>query len=348
MKAKYIPVLLIVITIITITGPLLSVTPKQPYLKNSSIESQIAVLYIYGNYTTNHFFTYQSLFSSSLFISLSGINITDLMSNISFLSNYDVLIIGHSSFDTWDKSNSSHSNAILGAGLPILAMGQGGGTFFEGLGYSYGGSAMGFTSSGMIVNSSDASHGVFNQFYSFNVPGTITYTGTSFRGVLMSGHGSNANFLAVDQSFKNHSPLLENYAWSPQKTVYFGINGVPPNDQSNLYELIHNCLEWLSGTVFTTITEPPTTTETTMTSDQTSSTSSEPTMDPSEPTTSNPETPPPSDDSTSTAGSNETDTSTAETSTTNPILNITPGFSVFLIFCSLVFLVPLRRLMKKY
>ncbi|MFX0053006.1 MAG: hypothetical protein ACFFAJ_07900 [Candidatus Hodarchaeota archaeon] len=346
MKVKYIKLLLIAITIITVTGSLLSVTPEQPYLKTSSIESEIAVLYIYGNYTTNHFFTYQSLFSSSPFISLSGINITDLMSNISFITSYDVLIVGHSSFDTWNKPNPSQSNAIIGTGVPILAMGQGGGTFFEGLGYSYGGGAMGFTSSGLIVNSSDASHGVFNQYYSFNVPGTITYTGTSFRGVLMSEHGSNASFLAVDQSNNNHSPLLENYAFL-QKTVYFGINGVPPDDQSILYELIHNCLEWLSGTVFTTITEPPTTTETSMTSDQPPITSSEPSTDPSEPTTSEIETPPTSDDSTSTAGSSETNTTTTETSTTNPTLNITPGFSVFLIVCSLIFLVPLRRLVKK-
>jgi hypothetical protein len=347
--------LLLLLLLIPVSGIFLISNPK---VQVNSASTTISVLYIFGNYTTLNYPGYDSLFASNPFISLTGINITDFMVDSSIASAFDAIIVGHSSFDSWENPNNTKSTAIIDSGKPILSLGQGGATFFQGLGYKYGGSAMGFTGNGLAVNSSDSSHGIFNGYYSFNIPGNITYSAVYTLGVYMmySGFDQNTSFLAADHdSNTNHSPLLENLAFS-QKTIHFGVGGVPTDDQSNFYKLIHNCLEYLTGSVFvdptttSTTTLPPTST-TTPTSTVPSSNTTPPTS-----TTTPSSTTESSSEQSSTTKSTTTDdsvtttedhTSTTTSTTTNLTLNITPGFGSIVILFSIVVIIPVRRYLKR-
>lgn len=368
MKNKRITKFMLIIPIIlglmiSSANPLTFQMPNMPI--NRKIASQISVLYIYGGYATNYTIEYQNLFAKLSFIDITSINISDFMKNTNIAFSFNVLLVGHSSFNsTYSGYNTTRSNNIINTGKPILAMGSGGGTFFQGLGYDYGGGGMGFTSSGLAVNSSDANHGIFNQYYSFSVPGTITYSGIFTQGVYMPGREKDTNFLATDSSKTNHAPLLENFNFS-QKLLYFGIGGVPNSEESNSFKLIHNCIEWLSGFVLTTTiptttvtTTPPTTTPTTTSVPPTTTTPS--TTIPStntssttyiESTTTDPLTTTPTTTNYSTTvdetTTEYTSTTTEEDSDTTPTLNISPGFTFYLLLIGLLAIIPTRRLLKR-
>ncbi len=216
----------------------------------NSLHSKIEVLYLYNS--SNSYFcydTYETLFALSEDIVLSGINVSEFVKNVSISSGYHVIIVGVSAFGYWTDTNASRANAIVSAKKPILAMGYGGGTFFESLGYGYGGSSMGFTCTGLNVNDTDATHSLFSQKYRFAVPGNITINGTSnndANGIYMGNTFPNTEYLARGVNNKHHAPLAENTGFI-QKMLYLGFN-FAPNAQGSLYMLIHNCIEYLAGT----------------------------------------------------------------------------------------------------
>jgi hypothetical protein len=375
MKNKRITKFMLIIPIIlglmiSSANPLTFQMPNMPI--NRKIASQISVLYIYGGYATNYTIEYQNLFAKLSFIDITSINISDFMKNANIAFYFNVLLVGHSSFNsTYSGYTTTRSNNIINTGKPILAMGSGGGTFFQGLGYDYGGGGMGFTSSGLSVNSSEANHVIFNQYYSFSVPSTITYSGIFTQGVYMPGREKDTNFLATDSSNTNYAPLLENFNFS-QKLLYFGIGGVPNSEESNSFKLIHNCIEWLSGFVLTTTTTISTTTTPTTTVTTTPPTTTSPTTT-VPPTTTTPSTTIPSTNTSSTTyvestttdpltttpsttidsttveetTTEETSTTTEEDGDTTPTLNISPGFTFYLLLIGLLVIIPTRRFLKR-
>jgi len=230
----------------------LKVTDNEDYYSWAGItvwlmpDSPVDVLYIHGPHGTNYYQNYENLFSYSSVVSITGINIDDLIGNLEIASGYDVLIIGNSAFGNWDSPDSNKSNILKSLDKPLLALGNGGATFFEGLGYSYGGGAMSFTCEGISVSTAQSSHGIFSQTYSFSVPGLIYIEPTAMSGIYMSSDQYLETFvIARDKDFTNHAPLVENTAFGA-RTIYFGHQNYP-TIQSDAYKLIHNILEWLAG-----------------------------------------------------------------------------------------------------
>ncbi|MHA1971725.1 MAG: hypothetical protein ACTSW1_01960, partial [Candidatus Hodarchaeales archaeon] len=208
----------------------------------------INALYLYSNYTTGYYNEYKALFNSVDAINLEIMNITEFMKNNTIAKFYNIVIVGASAFDYWTNPNASRSNAIVDTERPVLALSSGGGTFFQGLGIGYGGGAMSFTTDGIYVNANDASHAIFSQTYSFNVPGNIIFRSTHTMGLYMGNNFSDTEFLATDHDkFVNHSILAE-YTGFTQKMIYLGIYQSPPDTDDNLFKLIYNIIEYLAGT----------------------------------------------------------------------------------------------------
>jgi hypothetical protein len=215
----------------------------------NSLFSKIKVLYLYNSTNSYYCFdAYKTLFASSDEIALNGINVSEFVKDVSVSSGYHVLIVGVSAFGYYTDANASRANAIVSAKKPVLALGHGGGTFFESLGYGYGGGSMGFSCAGLNVNQTDANHALFSQKYSFAVPGNITINGTSnnnVKGIYMGNPFPNTEYLARGINNKRHAPLAENTGFM-QKMLYLGFN-FAPTAQGSLYMLVHNCIEYLAG-----------------------------------------------------------------------------------------------------
>ncbi len=220
-----------------------------PISVTNSLSSKIKVLYLYNSSDAYYRYdSYEALFESSEEIVLNGINASDFAKDATIASDYHVLIVGVSAFGWWNNPNASLANMIVGTNLPVLALGYGGGTFFQSLGLGYGGGSMGFTCGGLNVNSTDASHDVFSEKYTFSVPGDITLNGSYNKhvsGIYMGNTFSNTEYLARGVNNQNHAPFAE-YSGFTQKMLYLGFI-YAPSYLSTIHMLVHNCIEYLAG-----------------------------------------------------------------------------------------------------
>lgn len=230
-----------------------------------STENQASVLYLYSNLYVNQVTDYQTIFSASPFISIEGMNLSRFIAQPELAQRFDLIIVGHSAFGWWNQLEATRSAAIVATGLPILALGYGGGTFFEGLGYGYGGGAAGGTATNLVVDGGTELHPVFSQLYNFTLPGSIAIGKSGNVMYLLNTH-ADTTYLGYNSDNSNYGMFAENTGFT-QRMLHMSINGAPTVVENDYYKLIHNSVEYLSGTEFVavvtdTVTETQTATET--------------------------------------------------------------------------------------
>ena len=206
-----------------------------------SVNSHIKVLYLSSVDQPNGYDGgLEMLYSNSDIITFNGINITEFFYNQTAAAEYQVLIIGSTTFETsGDMDSISRAEAVIHTGKPVLAFSSGGINFFKNLGYNYGGSR--FSCDGLNLTEN---HAILSQTYSFPIPGIIPIEQPQANAREIQTNGiENTTILGYDNS-SGGVLLVENTGFL-QKILYLGLYPISP--ESSLYMLIHNCIEWLAN-----------------------------------------------------------------------------------------------------